>query len=295
MRALAPSRLQTLSWPLAPRSREILLVGASLIGYFVTARALVEHGVMTAGGQGGADVFAYWTAGHHLVSGQPLYGVDVGGYGAFLYPPPLAQVFVLLSPLPFPVVVWLWRALELGCIRLILGSWRTVGISLLIWWPLISELDAGNVHLIVGAAVALAIRGDARSLIPSAFSKFASLAAIPAGWRADARGLGTGAAVAAGIFLVSFMLAPNLWYSYVRFLPTATQPESGWFNLGSFVPLWLRFGTAAVLAVLAYRWVRLAAVAATLAFPVLWFHSLSALIAALTPIPERAPDHRPAP
>src|SRR5207247_8965427 len=133
---------------------------------------------LTPGAKAGAAVFANWTAGHPLVSGQPLYGVDVGGYGAFLYPPPLAQLFVLASPLPFPVVVWLWRALELGCIRLILGSWRTVGIAPLIWWPLIRELDAGNVHLLVCAPVALAVTGGPRPPLPSAVSELPTLPAL---------------------------------------------------------------------------------------------------------------------
>jgi hypothetical protein len=57
---------------------------------------------MLAGGAGGADVFAYWTAGANVRAGEPVYGTGVGGYAAFLYLPPLAQLFTPLSLLPFP-------------------------------------------------------------------------------------------------------------------------------------------------------------------------------------------------
>jgi hypothetical protein len=276
-----------LRWPLAPRSREILLVAMSALGFFVASRALLEHGVMTAGGYGGADVFAYWTAGRHLLDGHDLYGVQPGGYAAFLYPPPIAQLFIVTAPLPFPVVVWLWRGVELVCLRLIVGSWRASGIALLLWPPIISELDAGNVHLIPGAAVALLIRGDGRWVLPAVFAKFASLGAIPAALATDRRRLLIGGAIAALVSGISFLSAPGLWLSYLAFLPTATQPASGWFNLGYWFPTWLRLALAGVFAVLACRWIRLSAVAVTLSFPVLWFHSLSTLVAVATATPAK--------
>jgi hypothetical protein len=282
------TRLRWPRWPLTERSRDILFAATSVLGFVVAARALLDHGVMTSGGFGGADVFAYWTAGRHLLEGQDLYGVQPGGYAAFLYPPPLAQLFVVATPLPFPVVVWLWRAFEVGCLRVIVGSWRATGLALLLWPPLISELDAGNVHLIPGATVALLIRGDARWLVPSAFAKFASLAAMPAAIRMDRKGLLAGAVLALLVLSLSFVSAPNLWANYLAFIPTATQPASGWFNLGYWFPTWLRLAAAGVFAALAVRFVRLSAVAVTLSFPVLWFHSLSALVAVVTPIRRKA-------
>src|SRR5829696_5097291 len=75
-----------------PTSR-VLLVGLSIIGYVLCLQALLTHGIVKAGGEGGGDVFAYWTAGGSLRAGMPVYGAGVGGYAAFLYPPPLAQLF----------------------------------------------------------------------------------------------------------------------------------------------------------------------------------------------------------
>lgn len=269
--------------PVSPEGRRLLFAGLSAVGYALTAEALLLHGILGSGGAGGGDVFAYWTSGRHVIDGEPLYGPGVGGYAAFLYPPPLAQLFAILAWLPFPVVVWGWRMVELGCVRIAVGSWRRVGIALLAWPPIIAELDAGNVHLLVAAAVAMMIRGDSRFLVPAALTKFASLAALPAGLRRDPGGLARGVVIAGGIVLVSFTLSPNLWYQYATFLPSVSGGDSGWYNLGAFVPLWLRLAVAAAFALAAVRWVRLSAIAATLAFPVLWFHGLSALVALAAP------------
>jgi hypothetical protein len=257
-------------------------VGLSVVGYVFGLRALLDHGILTAGGAGGGDVFAYWTAGRHILDGQPVYGAGVGGYASFLYPPPLAQGFAPLALLPFPVATWIWRAVDLACLRIAVGSWRSAGVALIALPPVLAEIDAGNVHLLIAAAVAMAIRGDARALGPVALTKFASLAAVPMGWRGDRRGLLIGVATAAAILVGSFALAPDLWVAYARFLPSVPNQSDSWYNLGATVPLALRLGAAAALSLAAVRWARLAAVAATLAVPVLWFHSLSILVAAVS-------------
>jgi len=184
--------------PVSPEGRRLLFAGLSVVGYALSAEALLLHGILGSGGAGGGDVFAYWTSGRHVLDGEPLYGPGVGGYAAFLYPPPLAQLFAILAWLPFPVVVWGWRIVELVCVRIAVGSWRRVGIALLVWPPIIAELDAGNVHLLVAAAVAMVIRGDSRFLVPAALTKFASLAALPASLRRDPGGLARGVVIARG-------------------------------------------------------------------------------------------------
>ncbi len=263
---------------LSPRGQAILLAGLSAIGFVMCLAILIDHGIFTAGGYGGGDVFAYYWAGTHLRLGEPLYGTAVGGYAAYLYPPVLAQLFVPLSLLPFPVVVWIWRGVELVGLRVAVGSWRNAGLALLLWPPAVSELDAANVHLLVAGAVGMAIRSDGSAIAPIALTKFASLAAVPLALARDRRGLAIGAGVALGVVAVSFVLAPELWVSYVQFLPSATQPE-GYYNIGNAVPLWLRFAIAGLCAIAALRLPRLAAVAATLAYPVLWLHGLSTLVA----------------
>jgi hypothetical protein len=108
----------------------------------------------------------------------------------------------------------------------------------------------------------------------------------------DRRGFTFGVALAAMICAISFALNPSLWFDYVGFLTEGVQVlDSGWFNLGATIPLTLRLGLAGLFAALAIRFGRLAAVACTLALPVLWFHGLSVLVAAAaTPKRRGTPD-----
>ncbi len=146
-----------------------------------------------------------------------------------------------------------------------------------------AELDAGNVHLFVAGAVALLLRGRALGILPVALTKFASVAAIPAALRCDPRGLALGALLGIAVSVVSFALSPAEWMAYARFLLTAVEPNPGWYNLGQFIPLWLRLTIGALIALASVRWLRLTPLAVTLVYPVLWFHSLSTLVAVFTP------------
>ena len=149
-----------------------------------------------------------------------MYGAAVGGYAAYLYPPVLAQIMAPLSLLPFPVFVWGWRLVQLACVRSVTGSWTWTGLALLVWPPLLAEIDACNVHLFIAAAVAMAIRSDGRAVVPVALTKFASLAAVPLAFVSDRRGLAVGTLLAVGIVAISFALSPSLWADYLQFLPT---------------------------------------------------------------------------
>jgi len=273
------------AWSADRPTVRLALAGLSLIGYALCLQALLGHGILGSGGEGGGDVIAYWTAGRHVLDGTPVYGAGVGGTAAFLYPPPFAQLFSVLSLAPFPVAVWAWRAVEVVALRVAVGSWRNGGLVLLAWPPAISELDAGNVHLVIAAAVAMAIRGDSRALVRVALTKFASLAAVPLAIVTDRRGLLVGIVVAGAVVAASIAMAPAMWVDYLHFM---TNPipvrDSGWADLGASIPLQLRLGAAAVFAAAAIRWRRLAAVAVTLALPILWFQGLSTLVAAATPL-----------
>jgi hypothetical protein len=256
-----------------------LLGAASVMGYVLGFWTLLEHGILSRGGAGAIDVLAYWTAGRSLLDGGSVYALPVGGFTAYLYPPVFVQLVSPFSLLPLDAFVWAWRALEVGCLRVAVGSWRNAGLAILFWPPVVTELDAGNVHLIVAAAVAMSIRGDARALVPAALTKFASLAAVPAAIRLDRRGLLVGAGVALVACAVSIALAPQLWSDYLAFITRATEPHSDWFNLGALIWTPLRLAIAAGFALAALAWPRLSAVAVTLAYPVLWLHGLSTLTA----------------
>jgi hypothetical protein len=271
------------SVPLSPAGWTILLRGLAAVGFVLLAKALWDHGIEGAGGGGGIDAIAYWSAGGNVRQGLPLYTITEGELAAYAYPPPFAQLLTPLSLLPMPAFVWLWRAVELVSLRIAAGSWTAAGIALLVLPPVIAELDAGNIHLIVAAVTAMTMRRLAHGVAPAALLKFASAALVPLAWQRDRRGLLVGAGVAAAVTIASVLVSPNAWADYVRFLGTTSFP-SGWYNLLEGVPLVLRLAVAFALAIAALRWVRLAPLAVLLAYPVVWFHALSTLVAVVTPI-----------
>jgi hypothetical protein len=189
---------------------------------------------------------------------------------------------VPFSYLPMPAFVWLWRALELGALRLAVGSWTRTGLALLLP-PVIAEIDAGNVHLLMAGVCALAMRGFAGGIAPAALLKFASIPLVPLGWNRDRRGLVAGGILAVGLAAGSLALSPTAWSDYVRFLGSSEFP-SGWYNVAESVPLPIRLGLAAAAGIAALRWIRLAPVAVVLAYPVVWFHALSTLVALAAPL-----------
>ena len=210
----------------------LALRALSVIGYALCLLVLFRHGLYGYGGEGGGDVYAYWIAGQHVAAGDPVYGAGIGGHAAFLYPPPFAQVFVPLGVLPFAVAAWLWRGVELVALRVAVGSWRNAGLAMF-WLPVIAELDAGNVHLILAAAVAMAIRGDGRAVLPAALTKFASVAALPRAATRDLNGAVVGA-ISDCCHLPGLIGARGPpWIDYLSFIGQVPVLDSGWYHLGA--------------------------------------------------------------
>ncbi|TAL09591.1 MAG: DUF2029 domain-containing protein [Chloroflexota bacterium] len=268
--------------PFSERGRHILSVGIGIVGYVYLARVLLVEGIQGDGGLGGIDAIAYWTAAGGALHGEPLYVIGGFGFGAYQYPPVFAQLTAPLSLLPMPIFVWLWRALEVVGLRLATGSWVRSGIAILVFPPVIAEIDAGNVHLIMAGVAALAMRGVAAPVAPSLLVKFSTWPLAPIAWMRDRRGLVIGSVVIAITGLASYALSPPSWSTYLEFLSLHAQPEPGYKILFA-VPIPIRLGVAAMVGLLAVRWVRLAPVAVTLAYPIIWFHALSTLVAVVAP------------
>ena len=164
------------------------------------------------GGRGwGLDAWAYWS-----VDQVHPYSQTVGSYGAFLYGPPLAQVFGVLGHLPWPVFLVGWTGLLIATYAWITRRYALVLLGL--FPAAILELINGNIHLLLAAAIALGFR------YPWTWS-FVLLTKVTPGiglvwfavrreWRALAIALGATAAIAA----VSFVLAPWMWREWVELL-----------------------------------------------------------------------------
>jgi|GEM_PF-2877601 hypothetical protein len=279
------SRLR--SYRLSPWGRTWLSRGVALVGFGLLAKILLETGIVGAGGAGGTDANDYWVAAHHVATGEPLYTAAYGSYLAYSYPPVFAQLLSPLSALPPAAFVWLWRAVELVALRVTVGSWTRTGVALLVFPPTILEIETGNVHLVMAAVCALAMRGSSFAIVPAGLLKFASAPLAPIGFLRDRRGFLTGALVAGVVLLASVALAPRAWSDYLAFLDSNVLPNVPAVAL-TIIPLPVRLVIAALLGLAAVRFTRLAPVAVLLAYPVVWATSLSTLVAVVAPIPAGA-------
>jgi len=223
------------------------------------------------------DARAYWT-----VDLDSLYARgEVGGEDAYLYSPAFAQLMLPLTFLPWAVFAGLWAALNLAALTWMAGP-VIAGILLVVpGSPVIDEVGTGNIHLMLAAAIVLAFRWPGAWALPLLTKVTPGVGVL---WLAGARRWRS-LAIALGatllIVLVSFALAPQLWFDWVEVLtgnvdrpiPTEIAAIPG--------PLVIRTAVAAVIAVaggwLGWRW--MVPVAATIALPVPWSSGLTILVA----------------
>jgi hypothetical protein len=135
--------------------------------------------VFLSGPQWGYDFSAYWLAGRHVLSGQPLYTPSqlAGPYAPqgqflYLYPPFLAAALTPLAalfPADYGAAMAVWALLGLGLVTVVvIGIARLEGLAPDRWHtavliggafafpPLVAELILGNVHVLLLALFALA-------------------------------------------------------------------------------------------------------------------------------------------
>jgi hypothetical protein len=254
------------------------LAAASLLGFALALSTLLGRGIAGDGGVGGTDALAYWLAGQRALAGQPLYGAGSGTNLAYLYPPVFAELIAPVTLLPAPTFVWLVRLVSIVCLRLTLGHWTRVGWALLLFPPVIIELDYGNLDLVIALACALTIRKNA-ALVPVTISaKLAGLPLVPIAIARDPRRLAIAGVACAVIVLLSVAWSPSQWTTYASFLSTMSMPDR-WPNLAAGIPFPPRLGLAMLLGVAAIRVPRIASIAVVLALPAVWPGHLSILTA----------------
>jgi hypothetical protein len=257
---------------LTPEQRRLLWFGATVESLLVAGLILWFKG----GDDWGLDAWAYWS-----VDQVHPYSQAVGSYGAFLYGPPLAQIFGILGHLPWPVFLVGWTGLLIATY-----AWITQRYALLLlglFPPAILELINGNIHLLLAAAIALGFR------YPWTWS-FVLLSKITPGiglvwfgvrreWRQLAIALGATAAIAA----VSFAIAPWMWQEWIDLVVAeAGQPPA---PKAIPIPLTIRLPIALLVVVWGARTDRpwTVPVAALLAIPAMWWYS-SVMLLAIIPI-----------
>jgi hypothetical protein len=240
------------------------------------------------------DAHSYWLAGgsDHPYAATIASGFDdtVNPY-KYRYPPPLAQLFVVLHLLPWPIVAGLWVGLLFVVFLVLAGRWAPL---LLLFPPMLAELYLGNVNLLIALAIVIGIRW------PAAWT-FVLLTKITPGigllWfvvRKEWRSLGITLGATAIVAAASFVLAPGWW---LEFRDAMTVQASGALDvppLAIQISLPIRLAIAAAVIVFAARTDRawLVPVAATIAAPALWWNVLVILLAAV-PLCESRGLNRP--
>lgn len=242
------------------RSRRLLLAGLLAVGYLVN---LLLLGSLLRLGQFGYDVYAYWSVDlAHPYAGTPE---ALGGFGAFHYAPAIAQLFSLFHLVPWGLFVWAWTALLIVTLAWLGGRWT---LYLLAFPPLVLELYAGNVNLLVAAAIALGFRYPGTWAFVLLTKVTPGVGVLWFAFRGEWRKLAIALGVTAAIVLASFLLAPRLWLEWFGALDAMQGLASG----GLPIPLLVRLPIAALVVWWGARTDRPWAVplASTIATPVLW-------------------------
>lgn len=253
--------------------RRAIRDGLIISGWLVTAFTLVV--VPSVGKSLGYDALSYWS-----IDFTDLYGRTFDNnftLGAFRYTPPIAFLFAPLTLLPWWLFLWIWLAAIVGTVVWLGGRWALALFAL----PFVAlELEHGNVHVLMAAAVALGFSH------PWAWS-FVVLTKVTPGigliwfaarreWRALAIALGITAAISAGTFVV----APHYWEDWIAsLLSNVDQPQP--FSIPPPAPV--RLPLAALLVFWGARTDRpwTVPVAATIGLPIIWPHGLCVALAAV--------------
>ncbi|MEA2621778.1 MAG: hypothetical protein QOH61_688 [Chloroflexota bacterium] len=289
--ATASPRHGELGWLRLPSDRRQLRLRAVRDGLIVAgllAAVFVLVVIPSFGRSLGYDALAYWAVDPADVYGRTLQSQYA--LGGFRYAPPLALAASLLHSLPWWLFLWCWLAGMAAALLYLGGRWALILLALP---PVALEIEQGNVHLLMAVAIVMGFRW------PWTWS-FVLLTKVTPGigllwfavrreWRSLAIALGFTVAVCVG----SLAVAPQLWSDWLRAL-SVNAGQSQEFSIPP--PLWVRLPLAALLVAWGARTDRpwTVGVAAMLALPLIWPHSLALALAAVPFLRHRAAARRQA-
>jgi hypothetical protein len=223
-----------------------------------------------------ADSHAYWAA-----PLGDLYGsARAGGADAYLYAPPFAQVLAPFKALPWAAFAGLWLLLLAVCLVVIAGPWA---ILIALIPPVLIELQAGNIHLLLALAIGLGLRYPRTWAFVLLTKPTLGIGLVWFLVRREWRQLAIALASTVVVGAVSFIVAPAAWTDWAQALiANAGHPISPDYSGVIHIPLLVRLPIAALVVVWGARTDRpwTIALATTLALPILWVNGLTVLLAA---------------
>jgi Glycosyltransferase family 87 len=267
-------RVENLATRLGPARLRAVRLGLSLVGLAALPYIIIVNRDRSLFG---FDAHAYWA-----VDLGNLYGASTGNTSdldAFRYTPAAGQVFAVFHILPWELFFALWFAAMIAALIWLTGrDW----LVLLAFPPIPLELYHGNIHLFLAVAIVLGFR------YPIAWA-FVLLTKVSPGvgllwfaFRGEWRRFVVAVSATVAIAAVSFVIAPNLWRQYAQTMVDNLDYDPG-HAYPIPIPLGLRLLASAGIvwwgARTDRRWT--VPVAATLSLPIIWFHGLALLVAAI--------------
>lgn len=239
-------------------------LGAVLVAYYWY--------LLTTSGGAPVDARWYWEANPGNLYPHPEL-LERNGYN---YSPAFEVVIGWGRLVSFEVFVALWRALLAGVLLWLAGP---LTLFVLFTFPVASELNAGNIQLLLAGAIVLGFRGG---WWPATWA-FVLLTKVTPGvgllWfalRRQWRALAIALAVTAAIAAVSFVLWPDRWVGWLALMTAGSPAPVAPF----YLPFWPRLAVAVVIIALAawrgWRWPVI--VASCLALPQFYTLSPSMLV-----------------
>jgi hypothetical protein len=234
--------------------------------------AIVYWLSLTQSGGLPVDVHYYWAANPADLYPHP----ELGEHNGYNYSPAFELVVGWWRGLPFEAFVAIWRAVLLATLVYLAGPFT---LFVLLTVPVASEINAGNIQLLLALAVVAGFRW------PAAWA-FVLLTKVTPGvgllWfaiRRRWRDLGIALAVTAAIAAVSFVFMPDAWAGYVRLMTGSPAPSVAPYYLPFWVRLPVALGFVAWGGWTGRRWP--VVVGATIALPVYYIISSSMFVGVL--------------
>lgn len=244
--------------------------GFLVLGIVASVFVWVEY---TRSGGLPVDVHAYWVAQPHDLYGRGLRGELTDRY---IYSPAFEFVVWWGRSLPFEVFVAIWRAALLVALVYLAGPFT---IFVLVTVPVASEVNAGNIQILLALAVVLGFRwpGAWAFVIVTKLTPGIGLLwfVLRRRWRAFGVALGVTVAIAG----LSLAIEPGRWIDYLRLITGEPAPAVSPYYLTFWQRLPFALGFIVFGAWRGYRWP--VVVGSTLALPVYYIISSAMFVGVL--------------
>lgn len=218
------------------------------------------------------DAAWYWHADPHNLYPHP----ELAEHNGYNYSPAFEYVVGWGRLLPFDVFVAIWRLILIASLVYLAGPFTLFAILTM---PVASEINAGNIQLLLALAVVLGFRWSATWAFVLLTKVSPGIGLLWFAMRRQWRMLAIAAAVTGIVALVSLVQNPSAWRGWIALITSGQQPSVAPFYLPLGVRLPFALAFVAVAGFTGRRWP--VVVGATLALPVFYTISPSMLVGVL--------------